>query len=369
MLELPRVAFSNGFYIYFNTEKKEEYYATPLHFYYADRKDYLDREKTTIYLEKDISKVKPSKTEKVYKNPATLYLPYKEKLGTMLLKLLNADLSSSESAYNTFFYAYGYELIKDYAPSNINVAELSSEVEFTEMIRTTYNRSLALLLELQDSYREAVDYIYNLNGKGEEVKNYKANSKFLSYVITHKGEIHRYSSKIDILKDDYIEKYYKYNSSYSTALLAKEIDENNINVEMSPIYTSTELSNILFIILEELVKIDINPIKICKHCGKYFIPLFRQDEIYCEFLDENGKTCKEKGANEEYKKNLENIPALLEYRRSYQQKIMVATRNKENKKLKRDFDKWKKEAQAKIKLYKQGKLAENDLYNWMMENK
>lgn len=48
---------------------------------------------------------------------------------------------------------------------------------------------------------------------------------------------------------------------------------------------------------------------------------------------------------------------------------MIASRNKENKQLRVEFDKWKKEAQAKIKLYKQGKLSEDELYKWMIENK
>lgn len=59
----------------------------------------------------------------------------------------------------------------------------------------------------------------------------------------------------------------------------------------------------------------------------------------------------------------------MEYRRSYQKKIMIVSRNKDNKQLKKDFDKWKKEAQAKIKLFKQGKLEEEKLYNWILENK
>ena len=48
---------------------------------------------------------------------------------------------------------------------------------------------------------------------------------------------------------------------------------------------------------------------------------------------------------------------------------MIVSRNKDNKQLKKDFDKWKKEAQANIKLFKQGKLEEEKLYNWMLENK
>ncbi len=58
---------------------------------------------------------------------------------------------------------------------------------------------------------------------------------------------------------------------------------------------------------------------------------------------------KKKGASETYKKNLENTPALLLYRRTYQQKVMAVYRNKENKQLKKDFDNWKKQAQAKNK--------------------
>lgn len=48
---------------------------------------------------------------------------------------------------------------------------------------------------------------------------------------------------------------------------------------------------------------------------------------------------------------------------------MIVSRNKENKELKKEFDKWKKEAQEKIKLFKQGELEEYVLYNWMIENK
>lgn len=80
-------------------------------------------------------------------------------------------------------------------------------------------------------------------------------------------------------------------------------------------------------------------------------------------------TYKEKGANETYKKTLENTSTLLLYRRIYQQKVMNVYRNKDNKQLKKDFDKWKKEAQAKIKLFKQEKLDEDVLYKWMEENK
>lgn len=198
------------------------------------------------------------------------------------------------------------------------------------------------LIEIQENFRKCADQVYNLNGiKGLEEAS--ANSKFIANIIKHESDVYRYSSKIEVFLDSYASK--------------------------DNVYTSEKLSNILYVVLEQVVQAPNLPIKQCQNCGKYFIPSSRQDEVYCEFPDEKGKTCKEKGALETYKKNLENVPALLEYRRSYQKKIMIVSRNKDNKQLKKDFDKWKKEAQAKIKLFKQGKLEEEKLYNWMLENK
>lgn len=70
-------------------------------------------------------------------------------------------------------------------------------------------------------------------------------------------------------------------------------------------------------------------------------------------------TCKGRGASGTYKKSFESNPILVLYIRTYQQKVMTVYRNKENKQLKKDFDKWKKEAQEKIKLFKKGKLDED----------
>lgn len=38
-------------------------------------------------------------------------------------------------------------------------------------------------------------------------------------------------------------------------------------------------------------------------------------------------------------------------------------------KLKKNFNNWKKIAQGKTKDYKQGKVTEDELYKWMIENK
>lgn len=359
MRELPQNKFFEGFYIWFDKDKKEEYYGTPLYLYNTDRKiDYEARTMTLYY--------KKCKFDGL-KYPGQIYFSYVESFGKMLMVFLNADFSNFEKAYKTFFFAYGFELLKEYVPYKELETSYTSEKKMIDVMKKVYEDSCYELVELQDNFKECVNQIYNLDGE-ENFEDYSANSKFIANIIKHKSQIYRYSNKIEVVLDNYANKddnYYE--ESYES--LVKKLENEELSIKKHNVYTSEKLSNILYVILEQIVQVPNLPIKQCQNCGKYFIPSSRQDGIYCEFPDDKGKTCKEKGASETYKKNLENIPALLEYRRSYQKKIMIVSRNKDNKTLKKEFDKWKKDAQDKIKLFKQGKLDEDSLYEWMMENK
>ena len=242
-----------------------------------------------------------------------------------------------------------------------------TEKKMLEVMKKVYEDSKYELYEMQENFRQCVNQVYNLNGE-EGFEETSANSKFIANIIKHKSDVYRYSNKIEVILDSYSSKDDDY-SSVSYENIVNKLENGELSIKKHNVYTSERLSNILYVILEQIVQVPNLPIKQCQNCGKYFIPSSRQDEVYCEFPDEKGKTCKEKGAIQTYKKNLESIPALLEYRRSYQKKIMIVSRNREDKELKKEFDKWKKEAQEKIKLFKQGKLEEDVLYNWIIENK
>lgn len=359
MRELPQHRFFEGFYIWFDKDKKEEYYGTSLYLHNVDQKiDYNKRQVKLV--------LKKTKFDGL-KYPGLLYFPYTESFGMMLMRFLNADFSSFEKSYKTFFYAYGFELLKEYVPYKELEETYETEKKMLEVMKKVYEDSKYELYEMQENFRQCVNQVYNLNGeKGFEEAS--ANSKFIANIIKHKSDVYRYANKIEVILDSYSSKDDDY-SSVSYENIVNKLENGELLIKKHNVYTSERLSNILYVILEQIVQVPNLPIKQCQNCGKYFIPSSRQDEVYCEFPDEKGKTCKEKGAIQTYKKNLESIPALLEYRRSYQKKIMIVSRNKENKELKKEFDKWKKEAQEKIKLFKQGKLEEDVLYNWMIENK
>ena len=48
---------------------------------------------------------------------------------------------------------------------------------------------------------------------------------------------------------------------------------------------------------------------------------------------------------------------------------MIDYINKESKVIQKEFEQWKKEARDKINKAKKGKLTEDEVYNWLVENK
>lgn len=361
MIKEPYHNFFDGFYIWFNEELKKEFYVTPLYLYQVKRKE--EKNEYLLSLEKDISKAKPRNKE-IVKCRADINKPYSERLGMFLINFINADFSSYESAYNTFFYAYGFELLADYG--NFQTI-FKTESELLTEIKNFYDRSLYKVKELQENYKSCVDFIYNLNGN-EDLEEYKFNSKFTAYMIKN-TDLYADSKDIDVVLDNFIDKHHKYGNESLETLTVKS-ENNDGSLKLIDIYTSQYLRCICFIVLKHLVKNDNTRIKQCNNCGRYFIPVNRQAEVYCDLPNVDGSnTCREKGAGTTYKNNLENVAGLLEYRRTYQKKLMETTRNKENLKLKQEFDNWKKKAQKKIKEFKQNKISEDELYNWMIENK
>lgn len=109
---LPEKNFFDSFYIWFNKEKREEYYSTPLYLYSVNRKDDFENRLLTLYFDKSEVKGR-TKEEQGLKYPGNMYFPYVERFGMFLLRFLNANLETYESAYETFFFAYGFEILKD----------------------------------------------------------------------------------------------------------------------------------------------------------------------------------------------------------------------------------------------------------------
>ncbi len=370
MSKLPQYSFNEGFYIWFNSEAKEEYYATPMYMYKTTPENNLEENKRKIIQEKNFYKHKPSKKVQAPKHPATILFPFVEQFGMFLISLLNADFNSFESAYDTFFYLYGFELLKEYIPYNELMNTYPSEEELVKVMKTVYEDSCSELMDIQYDFRKCVDFIYNLNGN-EELKDYKPSSKFIASLVTRKNNVYSYSSDIEVILDTYSDKYEEYGSQ-SLENLTKELDQNNAFIKMENVYTSQKLSNIAFVVLEQITKNYNLPIKKCQHCGRYFMPSIRQDELYCDLPNVDGKSCREKGAKQTYKEKLEKDKVLQEYRKAYQKKFMEVSRSNGDKQKKEDFEEWKIIMQDMLKNYKENKEDTkliDKILKWIDESK
>ena len=368
MKKIPDDMCFEGFYIWFNSDKKEEYILTPNFLLgeieNVDKEDFLKLKLISRMTTNSIANYKLKKQE-ISKWPFIRFTPYVEKLGLMLVRYLNTDFSDFIDSYDNFYYAYGIELLGEYSKSFKLKDNYSSERLLLEDFKTFHKYIENGVSVIQKDFKEAVNFLYNLN-KNNEYKDNSTQSKFIASIIKQKTNLYKYINNTNIINYTYSDKAEDYkNSSFDTVLSDLSYDISMLKV--SNIYTSNELGDILFIILSQLIQNN-DQIRTCQNCGRYFIPN-KLNEIYCDFLHKDGTTCRNKGAGQTYKKNLENIPGLLEYRRTYNKKFNAVSRNKQDKKLKEDFEKWKKSAQVEIKKFKQNIITAEELYDWMIKNK
>lgn len=354
--------YPDGFYMWFLGDR--EYYVSALWQYYTkiiDKKGEL-----SVKLEKDITNLKPSNKKVRFLIPY-IDKPISNKIGTLLLDFLNADFSNFEGAYNTFFYKYGFSLILDKYVKEFSERQ---ENEVYMMMYVEFSKHTFFFREWQRIYKKFINYVYGF----EEYTDSKANqynklSKFEAYAIMDDA-ICRDSKNIEIRSDNYFERHYLTDNIKSVEELTKLIENNDSRFVSNDVYFFDDLGKAIFMDFKMLVQNDEVVVKKCKNCGRYFEPINRQAEVYCNLPNLDGSpTCKSKGAGEIYRKNLKEVEGLLIYRRTYQKRIMEVSRNRADKKLKASFDNWKKKAQEKIKAYKNNEISEDELNSWMKANK
>ena len=73
-----------------------------MYLYSVNRKDDFENRLLTLYFDKSEVKGR-TKEEHGLKYPGNMYFPYVERFGMFLLRFLNANLETYESAYETFF--------------------------------------------------------------------------------------------------------------------------------------------------------------------------------------------------------------------------------------------------------------------------
>lgn len=168
----------------------------------------------------------------------------------------------------------------------------------------------------------------------------------------------------------------KKNNIHIAYVWSYDFFEKNNNIEKLINFKRYEIKDFI-----ELLNINIDYyfqndffVNKCKNCGKFFIPVSRIDEKYCNniSLQNNQKTCRELGAKKIYRDKLNSdIIKKAHYNISqyFRMKIKRAKTDKEKEKTIKVFDKYKIDYKKNLKKYSKLVITEKEFYNWIQNQR
>jgi len=108
-------------------------------------------------------------------------------------------------------------------------------------------------------------------------------------------------------------------------------------------------------------------IKKCENCGKYFIPYFRSDTIYCENISpqDETRTCKEYGTQKLWYEKLKNNEAMKLCRNIHSSKQMLAKRRTDRPEYQKNFEEFKINSQQWKNDIRAGIKTEEEFIEWL----
>ena len=361
MLRENNIPVKNSFNIWFNREKRKEFYTSTVIMYKTTFNHNYNNRFPNILLKSN------NTSKEIYFTSSNFREPFEENYGTFIIRFINADFSSFETAYLTFFCFYGFSILKEFYKDIPTPQLYKTENDFIKTYEPIFIRIKPKLKELQYLIKRCIDYMYNLNNNSKD-KSYSPFEKYLTYTISN--NVFKYSTNIEVF-------YFQLfahdtlniaSQSITPKIVREHLENGIININDSAVFHTTYLSNILYVSLAEIASNETIKIKICKNCGKYFIPI-KNTEKYCDITYyQNGSTCKLVGANNSYTKKRKSVEGIKFYRNNYQRRLMQAKRS-DDEQVKLAFENWKQLAKSKIKEFNNKEICENELLEWMKENK
>ena len=118
------------------------------------------------------------------------------------------------------------------------------------------------------------------------------------------------------------------------------------------------------IILYHIVLNDIDYIKKCQVCGKYFFS-DKNITLYCNGKYAEDITCKEYGIKTSQKRKENEEPVYGKYRQIYAKKAMAVKRHPDIPEYKENYKNWKPLALKYLQEYKSGTLDAKTFEKWL----
>lgn len=321
-------------------------------------------------------------------------------LGDNLIEFLNLDFNNFDDFFKffcTFFFIYldkipEEQLIKIFKGFDKNIINMGTNkpihIANKELLKqcaeSFYETEKNSLIKIQLLFRNFVDYVFNNN---REKKLNKLSNAQRFYIFQN------INKDLKEISEDYICDY-SLNFSFTDEEFMNELlgeiqkgisnplsDENfliNTMAKNDPngekivgnkyYFKTNNLFTYFYIVLYHIVLNDVDYIKKCQVCGKYFFS-DKNTTLYCNGNYSDGITCKEYGIKTSQKRKENEEPVYGKYRQIYAKKAMAVKRNPDIECYKTNYEKWKKEAKEFISDIKSGKKSYDEFDRWLVKTK
>lgn len=286
------------------------------------------------------------------------------RIGTLLCNFLNCDFKAIQSVKN-FVQEYSLTLFAEITKMELKNTYTVNEYE--KLINELVEKSGDKLECIKEDFISDVNYLFNVN-QLEEIKDLsplqrfyvltmsKNNSKALSHFENDKlnialGDLSRLNTPLNIIDED-------------QAIEIAKVNKDRI-LPIPYTFESNDICQLLIIELQEIVCMDKFEIKKCKNCGKSFVPEKRTDELYCNNIYEDGRTCKEIGSFKVKQKMINDDDVLRTYRNVYQKLLLRTRRNPDNLQYEKDFEKFKEDNRKMRDKLDKGKVTYEEYVEWL----
>jgi hypothetical protein len=295
--------------------------------------------------------------------------------GSFILTFLNADFSSVENAYNTFFVYYGLEGL-----NYIDEIKEKYPIEYTTRYVSTkkfldyYNKAFDLVntdyIKFQNDMKKTVDFVFDLHGNKSSLDVDKY-SKFKAYSAVV-DLMKQFSSRIRLgIVKSLPRKTPSKMTTKQVEELAYDIANKKIDDVVGYVYESSSHFALAYIALNDLIQNSTRSISVCQNCGRYYLQ-YSGKEVYCELPNADGSpTCKSYASRKAYDNKIVEDEAELAYKREYQRRITQVYRANELKKpiMRKEYNSWKAKARKQLKLYRENKITKEEFCEWIEKNK
>lgn len=320
-------------------------------------------------------------------------------LGDNLIEFLNLDFNNFYDFFKffcTFFFIYldkipEEQLIKIFKGFDKNIINIGTNKPIhiankdllKQCAESFYEAEKDSLIKTQLLFRNFIDYVFNNNREKRLNKLSNAQRFYIFQNITKdlkeisKDYICDYSLNFSFTDRDFMnELLYEIQKGISNPLsdenfLINTMIKNDPNGEKivgnKYNFKTNNLSTYFYIVLYHIVLNDIDYIKRCQVCGKYFFS-DKNTTLYCNGKYTDGITCKEYGIKTSQKRKENEEPVYGKYRQIYAQKAMAVKRNPDIEYYKATYEKWKKEAKEFISDIKSGRKTYDEFDEWLDKN-